>query len=115
MEFLSKFFRQDPAVNEPVALIVTVVVNPDRMDEFMEILKGDVEGSRQEAGCLRFDFLRGEKPNTFIFYECYRDKAAIEFHKDQPHYVAYAKFREEGGITSRDAVTARAIDFQTSA
>mmetsp|Transcript_38665 Transcript_38665/g.123942 ORF Transcript_38665/g.123942 Transcript_38665/m.123942 type:complete len:104 (-) Transcript_38665:147-458(-) len=99
----------------PMAVIVKVVVEESRLAEFHEVIKVDVEGTRKEAGCLRFDFLKvQDEPNTFIFYECYRDKAANEFHKEQPHYLAYAAFRDSGGITSRMATITEALSFQSS-
>jgi hypothetical protein len=59
----------------------------------------DAVGSRQEAGCLRFDVLRCPKQvNKFFFYEIYVDAAAIEVHKAQPHFKAWTDFKVQHGL-----------------
>lgn len=73
----------------------------------------DAAGSRLEPGCLRFDFLEvSDAPNSYVFYEVYKDAASVAFHKEQAHYQKYAAFKDSGGILSRDLVTTAAIDFQ---
>ena len=53
-----------------------------RVEAFKAALKIDVEGSREEEGCLRFDLLQdNDDPNKFVFYEVYKDQAAADFHK----------------------------------
>ena len=55
---------------QPIVLVVWVEIAPDRIDKFLEAMAIDVEGSRKEPGCLRFDLLHDEKnPNRFCFYE----------------------------------------------
>ena len=40
--------------------------------EFLAVMKVDVDGSRSESGCLRFDLLHDkETSNKFVFYESY--------------------------------------------
>jgi quinol monooxygenase YgiN len=56
--------------SEPFVLVVTLEIDPERIDEFLIAMKEDAEGSRTEAGCLRFDVLRDrDTPNKFVFYE----------------------------------------------
>jgi len=58
------------APEPPFAIVVEVEVKPDRVDDFLAAMKVDVEGSRQEEGCLRFDLLRDmSNPFKFFFYE----------------------------------------------
>ena len=53
-----------------IAIVVDVEIEPNRVDEFLEVMKVDAEGSRTEEGCLRFDLLRDqENPCRFFFYE----------------------------------------------
>ena len=42
---------------EPLTIVVKVEIDPKRMDEFRQVMAYDVEGSRGEQGCLRFDLL----------------------------------------------------------
>ena len=37
---------------------VHVFVKPGAMDEFMELIKADQDGSLAEPGCVRFDVVR---------------------------------------------------------
>lgn len=47
------------------------------------------------------DVLRSQDdPNKFIFYELYADMDAVDYHKNQPHYQAWADFKESGGTVS---------------
>ena len=63
----------------------------------------DAIGSRHEKGCLRFDVLQNiSDPNKYTFVEVYADAGpAIEFHRNQPHYKAWADFKSQHGIVSQ--------------
>ena len=64
------------------------------MPAFLEALKVDAAGSREEEGCLRFDLLKdSEAANTWHFYEIYKDNDAMAVHKTLPHYKAWADFK----------------------
>ena len=92
-----------------IAIIVDVEVAPTRVDEFMEAMKTDTLGSRQEAGCLRFDLLQDpEKSNRFFFYEVYDDQAAVDFHKGTDHFKAWSDFKASGGVLSQTSTKASA-------
>lgn len=47
--------------------------------------------SRQEPGCVSYvaHFVESE-PTTVLIYEQYRDAAALEFHRNTPHFHQYA-------------------------
>ena len=74
-----------------IVLHVTIQVKPKHATEFLEIVRHDAEHSEQdEPGCLRFDVLRDrDDPNRFYFYEVYRDEAALEAHRQTPHFKLY--------------------------
>ena len=87
------------AAAKPFGVVVKATIEPDRMDEFMSMIENNAIQSRKEPGCLRFDVLRDqETPNQFIFYEVYRNSDAVDFHKTQDHYNAWATFKENGGV-----------------
>ena len=73
------------------ALVVTIQIKPEHRDAFMEAMLGDARGSvENEQGCLRFDVLQDlEDPNRIHLYEVYRDEAAIEAHRQAPHYLKW--------------------------
>lgn len=86
-------------------ILVEVTVKPEKMQEFLELIKYDAEHSeKDEPGCLRFDVLQDtEDPNKFFYYEVYRDEAARMAHRETPHYKHYAEKSPElfGGPVSR--------------
>ena len=75
------------------ALVVTMQIKPEHRATFMEAMLDDARGSvENEPGCLRFDVIQDrEDPNRIHLYEVYRDEAAIEAHRQAPHFL---KFRE---------------------
>jgi quinol monooxygenase YgiN len=60
----------------------------DAVGEFLRLL---TPASRQEAGCVSYlpHFVEGE-PATVLIYEQYADEAALEFHRNSPHFQQYA-------------------------
>jgi quinol monooxygenase YgiN len=75
-----------------VVLQVTVQVKPDHVSQFLEQVRYDAEHSeKDEPGCLRFDVIQDrDDPNRFYYYEVYRDEAALEAHRQAPHFKAYS-------------------------
>jgi len=76
-----------------IALVVTIRIKADHKEAFMEAMMGDARGSNEdEPGCLRFDVLQdNEDPNMIHLYEVYKDQAAVDAHRQAPHYT---KWRE---------------------
>jgi len=74
-----------------IALWVKVKVKPEGRERFLQAIEVDAIGSeRDEGGCFRFNVLRDQKdPNTYYFYEVYRDEAALEAHRAAPHYAVW--------------------------
>ncbi|KAJ8605630.1 hypothetical protein CTAYLR_000108 [Chrysophaeum taylorii] len=94
----------------PIAVIMKIEVEGSRLNEFLDIMRRDAVGSRSEPGCLRFDLLEErDKPNSYVFYEVYRNGDAVAFHQHQPHYKACADFT---GVVRREATFATAVDFR---
>lgn len=73
-------------------LLVEVNVKPERLDDFLALIKYDAEHSENdEPGCLRFDVLQDtEDPHKFFYYEVYRDTEARMAHRETPHFQKYA-------------------------
>ena len=73
-------------------LLVEVNVKPERLNDFLDLIKYDAEHSENdEPGCLRFDVLRDtENPNRFFYYEVYKDEAGRLAHRETPHFARYA-------------------------
>jgi len=56
-----------------------------------EMLKPLTEGSRREPGCVHYiaHFVEGESA-TVLIYEQYVDEAALEHHRNTPHFNEHA-------------------------
>ncbi|MFC7491683.1 MULTISPECIES: putative quinol monooxygenase [unclassified Knoellia] len=76
-----------------ISLIVRLDVVPDRREEFLEAITSNAASTfGDEPGCLRFDVCQDRyDPHHFVFYEIYRDEAALEAHRAAPHF---ARWRE---------------------
>ena len=74
-----------------LAIWVKVRVKPAEKARFLAAIEQDALGSeRDEAGCCRFNVLQdAAEPNTYYFYEVYRDEAALEAHRAAPHYAKW--------------------------
>ena len=72
-----------------IALVVTIRIKPGHKEAFMESMMGDAQGSNNdEPGCLRFDVLQdNEDTNKIHLYEVYKDQAAVDAHRQAPHYL----------------------------
>lgn len=73
------------------ALVVTIQIQPEHREAFIESMLDDARGSVQnEPGCLRFDVIQDESdPNRIYLYEVYRDEAAFEQHTQAPHFIRW--------------------------
>lgn len=88
----------------PFATIINVEIEEDRMEEFKVTLSNNAINSRKEPGCLRFDVLQDKsEPTKFVFYEVYKDEAALNDHKNTEHYKKWADFKASGAIISQTA------------
>ena len=69
---------------------VHVFVKPESLDDFMDLILMDQEGTLAETGCVRFDIVRStDDPTEFLIWEVYLDEEAAAFHKTTPHYAAF--------------------------
>jgi (4S)-4-hydroxy-5-phosphonooxypentane-2,3-dione isomerase len=60
-----------------------------RAQEIFSILTRE---SRQEPGCLMYVVHRHKTDmRRFFIYEQYKDEAALEAHRNTPHFLKYAK------------------------
>ena len=74
-----------------ISIFVTIKIKPGHRDAFVEAVLDDALGSvRDEPGCFRFDVLQDNSdPNCIHLYEVYQDEAALEAHRQAPHYVKW--------------------------
>jgi len=60
-------------------------------DEVERVLRALTAETRKEPGCVSYicHFVDGDAETVFI-YEQYRDQAAVEAHRQSPHFEKYA-------------------------
>jgi (4S)-4-hydroxy-5-phosphonooxypentane-2,3-dione isomerase len=75
-----------------VVLAVTWVAKVGREAEVAEVLAKLTEEARKEPGCSMFQVHRHRtEPRRFFIYEQYKDDAALEAHRNTPHFLQYAR------------------------
>lgn len=99
----------------PIALIVSVEIKKERLEEFLKVIELDATGSRERenGGCRRFDVLRDSTNECkFVFYEVYVNEDAVANHKKTEHFKLWTDFKESGGVVSQSVVKADALFFE---
>ena len=74
-----------------IAKWIKVQIKPERREEFLAAIEVDALGSElDEPGCVRFNVLQdAEDENVYYFYEVYEDEAAVQAHREAPHYAVW--------------------------
>ena len=74
-----------------VSFTVRMRFDPGDREEIAVILRELTAESRKEPGCVTYipHFVDGE-PATVVIYEQYRDQAALDAHRNAPHFHQYA-------------------------
>lgn len=94
------------------AVVVTIDVRAEALDEFTAGLHANAVATRAEPGCLRFDILRVQsEANRFLLYELYADEDAFFVgHRQAAHYPQWSALCERcvqpGGRQNTYAVLA---------
>lgn len=71
-------------------IVVLLTARPGKVDELKALLTGMAPHSRAEPGNLRWDVWQDQsQPDRFVIDELYRDAAAIDAHRQTPHYLDY--------------------------
>jgi len=70
----------------PVTVIGTLTARPERREDLHRILAAMVAPTREEPGCINYDFhVDAADPCIFVFYENWRSDADLEAHMKTPH------------------------------
>ncbi|MEM7696941.1 MAG: putative quinol monooxygenase [Verrucomicrobiota bacterium] len=70
-----------------LAVVVTIIAVPGKAESLIDALNHNAAGSRQEPGCLKWEWSRHrEDPERFAIYEVYRDAEAFASHKASRHF-----------------------------
>ncbi len=76
------------------AIIVTIKLKPGSADEFEPLILANAEAAvRDEPDCHQFHVLQSnEDADTFFFYEIYTEAAALDAHRETPHYKKFIEY-----------------------
>jgi quinol monooxygenase YgiN len=78
-----------------IVLKVDMLVKPGTEEKCKELIRMLQESSRQEPGCLMYvGHQSTENPRKFLFYEQYKDQAALDAHRAAPYFQQYV----QGGL-----------------
>jgi quinol monooxygenase YgiN len=74
-------------------------------DALAALLKEQADAvTKAEPGCLVYRPHRSSKdPDLFIWYEQYKDEAALDVHRKAPYLAAYRARREKEGLAEGPA------------
>ncbi len=71
---------------------VTFIVQQNRIQDFIDITRFNVENSRNEQGIRTFSFYRkAGSENVFVLFEAYNTKQDQEFHRETEHFRIWKK------------------------
>src|SRR5277367_4494017 len=85
-------FLSDRTERWMVVLAVTWMAKIGRESEVAAIFEKLTAESRREPGCVMYQVHKHKTdPRRFFIYEQYRDDAAIETHRNTPHFLQHAK------------------------
>jgi len=75
-----------------VVLAVTWMAKVGHEAEVAALFQKLTEQSRQEPGCAMYQVHRHKtEPRRFFIYEQYKDDAALEAHRNAPHFLQFAR------------------------
>ena len=72
------------------AILGTIKVKAEHLEEFIAQVRGHAERSLREPGCLQFDVLQDiADPHTICLYEVFRNEADLDAHRAQTYYAQW--------------------------
>ncbi len=95
-----------------ISLLVTLEIDPARIEHFMVCIRAQAVASRREPGCRRWEVSRKlDQENIFTLAELYDDTAALQAHFDSPHFKDWVKNTSDGLILSKTSVRGQVLDI----
>lgn len=80
-------------------VLAKIPVRPEKRDYFIEKAQAAIEGSRKEAGNLRYELFKSTENDSEVLYvEQWQDQAAFEAHREMPHFTAFRKVQADEGL-----------------
>ena len=85
-----------------IVLKVDMLIKSGAEEKCKEYVRIMQEHSRKEPGCLMYiGHQSSEDPRKFMFYEQYKDQAALDAHRSAPYFKQYVIGGLDGIMESR--------------
>lgn len=79
-----------------ITVVAVLEAKPGKEDELNKALLELIAPTRQEDGCINYDLHRSvDDPKTFLFYENWTGKQALDVHMASPHLTSFVKRAKE--------------------
>lgn len=73
-----------------VYVIAHLKAHAGKGDEVVALAAPLIESTRKEAGCISYELYRkAAEPDTLVFVESWRDRAAVDAHFSEPHLKSF--------------------------
>jgi quinol monooxygenase YgiN len=90
----------------PIVLNVHMEAAVGREKDLERELSALVAPTRSEAGCLTYELHRDpEHPGKFMFYEKFKNQAALDEHVNAPYFKDFLNYRAKGDPVAVTTVT----------
>ncbi|MFC2415977.1 putative quinol monooxygenase [Neisseria elongata] len=75
-----------------IKITAIVAVKAEHRTELLDVFTALVGESRKESGNLRYDLHQDlQNPNRFVFFENWKDQAAVDSHNASVHFQNFLK------------------------
>lgn len=69
-----------------VRVIARSVARKGKEDQLRALLKGMLDPTRAERGCMLYELYESDSGGRFYFYEMWESQAALDRHAASPHF-----------------------------
>ena len=84
------------AANAQKTIIAQIFIKPEHVDAFLAATPDLIAKSRAEAGCITYNLYQDPNDRTkLLFFEEWKNQAAIDFHFETEHFKNFGKMLEE--------------------
>ncbi len=71
--------------NHHLYVFAKIILKPQFFSDGRNAIRGIIEPTRREAGCIQFELHQDEAASTLFLYEEWNDSGALEEHYSQPY------------------------------
>lgn len=94
-----------------VIQLVHIKVKPEALEAFKTATLDNTRNSRLEPGIAQFALVQQQDdPTKFVIIEAFKDEAAIEAHRQAPHYLRWRDAVTDMMAETRYAIKANSLD-----